>query len=217
MTASQPIRFLLVGAGGYVANLALFALFRTTGMSYLVASICSYFASNALMYLGNRYVTFGLGHAGFLGAYVRYVLVGGVVAGGNALLLAGLVELAGLHPQLGLAIALLLVTPLAFILSRRWTFGVEPSARRAKRQGEPPLDLASDSTAALHRSLARRQEAELSQGGLAIRSEDIGDKSAREGGIAAFDRRDWVARDHIDRVRNLDDRHVVGHLRRDIA
>lgn len=122
MNASQPVKFLLVGAGGYLVNLAAFALLYTVGVRYLIASIGSYALSNALMYLGNRYFTFGLGHDGFWSAYLRYVVVGGVVAGLNALALALLVEIAGLHPTLGLAISLLIVTPVAFVLNKRWTF-----------------------------------------------------------------------------------------------
>ena len=48
--------------------------------------------SNAAMYVGNRYFTFGLSHDGFVGAYVRYLVVGAVVAGLTVVLLAGFVE-----------------------------------------------------------------------------------------------------------------------------
>jgi hypothetical protein len=89
----------------------------------VAASIGAYAISNALMYLGgNRYFTFRLGHEGFWGAYLRYVIVGGVVAGLNAAILALLVEVADVHPQLGLAISLLIVTPVAYVLNKRWTF-----------------------------------------------------------------------------------------------
>jgi putative flippase GtrA len=74
------------------------------------------------MYLGNRYFTFRLGHEGFWGAYLRYMLVGAVVAGAVVGLLAVLVDVAGIDPRLGQAIALLAVTPIAFVLFKRWTF-----------------------------------------------------------------------------------------------
>ncbi len=123
MSASQPVKFLIVGAGGYFINLAVFAWMLRLGVPYLPDSIVSYFVSNALMYLGNRYYTFGLGHDGFSRAYVRYVLVGLVVAGLNAAVLAFLVEIVGLRAVYGQAISLLLITPAAFILNKRWTFG----------------------------------------------------------------------------------------------
>lgn len=122
MSAAQPTKFLLVGAGGYGVNLAVFALLHAAGMSCVAAAIGSYFISNSLMYLGNRYLTFALGHGGFLAAYLRYVLVGGVVAGLNALMLAILVERGSLDATFGLAISLLIVTPVAFLLNKRWTF-----------------------------------------------------------------------------------------------
>ena len=122
MSASQPVKFLIVGAGGYFINLAVFAWLLRLGVPYLPDSIVSYFVSNALMYLGNRYYTFGLGHAGFWRAYVRYVLVGLVVAGLNAAVLAFLVEIVGLRAVYGQALSLLLITPVAFVLNKRWTF-----------------------------------------------------------------------------------------------
>lgn len=122
MRASQPVKFVLVGAGGYVVNLAVFAGLLKLGVPYLLGSIISYFVSNALMYFGNRYYTFGLGHDGFWPAYVRYVLVGLVVAGLNTIVLAFLVEIVGLNPVYGQALSLLLITPVAFVLNKRWTF-----------------------------------------------------------------------------------------------
>ena len=122
MTASQPVKFVLVGAGGYFVNLAVFAGLLQLGVPYLLDSIVSYFVSNAMMYFGNRYYTFGLGHDGFWRGYVRYILVGLVVAGLNAIVLAFLVETIGLYAVYGQALSLLLITPVAFVLNKRWTF-----------------------------------------------------------------------------------------------
>lgn len=80
------------------------------------------------MYLGHRYFTFGLSHDGLVAAYLRYVAVGGVVAGLTALLLALLVEGVGLDPRLGQAIALSALVPLSFLLSKRWAFRLHPDA-----------------------------------------------------------------------------------------
>lgn len=119
---APPVRFVLVGAAGFVVNLAMFALLYEAGMPYLAASISSYATSNALMYVGNRYFTFALGHDGFWAAYARYAVVGGVIVGLNAAVLAVLVEVAGLHAVLGQALSLLVLTPVAFSLNKRWTF-----------------------------------------------------------------------------------------------
>ena len=121
---AQPVKFVIVGAGGYAVNLAVFAVFYRLGIPYIPGSILSYFVSNALMYLGNRYFTFGLGHDGFWSAYLRYMLVGTVVAVLNAGVLALIVQ--GLHidPRIGQAISLLVVTPVGFVLFKRWTFRI---------------------------------------------------------------------------------------------
>ncbi len=74
------------------------------------------------MYLGNRYFTFRLGNDGFWTAYGRYLLVGLVVVALNAVVLALLVEGAGLDETLAQALSLLVVTPVAFVLFKRWTF-----------------------------------------------------------------------------------------------
>jgi putative flippase GtrA len=119
---AQPAKFVIVGAGGYLINLGVFAVFYELGMPYAINSVLSYFISNAFMYLGNRYFTFRLGHEGFWGAYLRYMLVGALVAGAVVGLLAILVDVAGIDARLGQAIALLAVTPIAFVLFKRWTF-----------------------------------------------------------------------------------------------
>ena len=123
--AAQPARFLVVGAAGYAVNLVIFAGLHTTGLTYVLNSIVSYFIANALMYFGNRYFTFRLGHDGFWSAYLRYVIVGAVVAGLNAGILAALVQGTGIDSRIGVAISLLVITPVAFVLFKRWTFRVK--------------------------------------------------------------------------------------------
>jgi putative flippase GtrA len=123
-SAAQPVKFLIVGAAGYAVNLGVFSGLHAAGLSYVPNSIVSYFVANALMYLGNRYFTFRLGHEGFWAAYLRYMIVGAVVAGLNAGILAALVEGTGIDSRIGLAISLLLITPPAFVMFKRWTFRV---------------------------------------------------------------------------------------------
>ena len=120
--AAQPARFLAVGAVGYGINLLTFALLVAAEVEYVLASVVSYLVSNILMYIGNRYFTFRLGNDGFWTAYARYLLVGLVVVTLNAGVLALLVEVVGLGATLGQALSLLIVTPVAFVLFKRWTF-----------------------------------------------------------------------------------------------
>jgi putative flippase GtrA len=125
--AAQPARFLVVGAAGYGINVGVFAVLVGAGLTYVLASVVSYAVSNALMYLGNRYFTFCLGHEGFWSAYGRYLLVGLVVVALNAAVLAALVEGLGLDETLAQALSLLAVTPAAYVLFKRWTFRLRPS------------------------------------------------------------------------------------------
>ena len=127
VTVGQPVKFVLVGVGGFAVNLLAFAALYDLGSPYLQASVAAYFVSNVLMYLGNRYFTFGLSHDGVVAAYLRHVLVGGVVAGCSAALLTALVELLGVDPRPGQALALVAVTPLAFVLTKRCTFRLRPA------------------------------------------------------------------------------------------
>lgn len=125
-SVAQPARFLLVGAVGYAVNLGVFAALIAGGVGYVAASVFSYLVSNALMYLGNRYFTFRLGHEGFWSAYARYLAVGLVVVAMNAVVLTALVEGLDLDEMLAQALSLLAVTPPAFVLFKRWTFRIRP-------------------------------------------------------------------------------------------
>ena len=120
--AARPARFLLVGAAGYGVNVLTFALLVSAGVRYVLASLVSYLVSNVLMYLGNRYFTFRLGNDGFWSAYARYLLVGLLVVALNAAVLALVVEGLGLDETLAQALSLLVVTPPAYLMFKRWTF-----------------------------------------------------------------------------------------------
>ena len=121
---AQPLRFLVVGAAGYVVNLGAFEALHRAGTPYILAAVLSYLIANALMYVGNRYFTFRLGHEGFWAGYVRYMAVGLLVVMLNALVLFALVEGTGIDATVGNGLALLVVFPVAFVLFKRWTFRV---------------------------------------------------------------------------------------------
>ena len=125
----QPAKFLAVGIGGFALNLGAFSVLFELGTWYLAASVLAYLFSNAAMYVGNRYFTFGLSHDGFLDAYARYVVVGAIVAGLTVVLLAGFVEGLGLDPRPAQALALTLLVPLSFVLSKRFAFRLGPVSR----------------------------------------------------------------------------------------
>lgn len=123
----QPAKFLVVGICGFVLNVGAFTALFGLGAWYLAASVFAYLLSNAAMYLGNRYFTFRLSHGGFVRAYFRYLLVGGVVAGLAVVLLAGFVEGLGMDPRSAQALALSLLVPISFLLSKRFAFQLSPA------------------------------------------------------------------------------------------
>jgi putative flippase GtrA len=112
----------LVGTGGFLLNVCAFAVLLRLGTRYLAASLLAYLMSNAAMYLGNRYFTFELPRGGLVSAYARYLVVGGAVAGSTAVLLAAFVESFGMDPRPAQALALALLVPLSFLLSKRFAF-----------------------------------------------------------------------------------------------
>ncbi|MBM3635026.1 MAG: GtrA family protein [Actinobacteria bacterium] len=117
----QLLRFLAVGASGYVVNLLVFWISTTAGAHYIPAAIIAFAVAWLNNFLLNRHWTFRRADKAIVAQGVRYLLVCLVALGANLLVLhvlvdAGLVEL---HSQ---AIAIVLVTPLNYLLSRRWSF-----------------------------------------------------------------------------------------------
>ena len=123
----QPLRFVLTGAAGYVVNVAAFACLWRLAVPYAAAAAVAYLVANAFMYLGNRWFTFGLGEDGLLRDYGRYLAVGIVLAALTAMLNAALVESLAADPRLAQAFAVVAITPLGFVLIKRWTFRLAPT------------------------------------------------------------------------------------------
>jgi putative flippase GtrA len=118
----QLIKFSIVGASGYVINLAVYtALLRGAGLHYLAAAACSFLVAVTNNYVLNRVWTFRgqRGHFAYQG--LRFLVVSLVALGANLLILHLLVS-AGLNKVLAQAIAIVLVTPLNFIGNKLWSF-----------------------------------------------------------------------------------------------
>jgi dolichol-phosphate mannosyltransferase len=117
----QLVRFLAVGASGYVVNLAIFSIALLLGLHYIPAAVVAFVIAWVNNFLLNRYWTFRARDEAMVGQGARYLLVSLVALGANLLILQLLVE-AGLGETLSQAIAIALVTPLSYLLSRRWSF-----------------------------------------------------------------------------------------------
>jgi dolichol-phosphate mannosyltransferase len=118
----QLAAFCLVGASGYVVNLAVYtALLRGAGVYYLLAAVASFLVAVTNNYTWNRLWTFRRqrGHVFFQG--VRFLVVSTLALAANLLVLALLVQ-AGLGKVVAQAAAIVLVTPVNFVGNKLWSF-----------------------------------------------------------------------------------------------
>ena len=118
----QLVKFCVVGASGYVVNLAVYAiLLRWAGLHYLAAAVCSFAVAVTNNYLLNRHWTFRgqRGHFAYQG--LRFLVVSALALGANLICLRVLVAL-GLGKIVAQALAIVLVTPLNFVGNKLWSF-----------------------------------------------------------------------------------------------
>ncbi len=118
----QLAKFSIVGASGYVVNLAVFsALLLGADFDHRVAAICSFVVAVANNYTWNRLWTFHghRGHLGYQGA--RFLVVAVLALAANLVALELLIAL-GLGEIPAQAIAIVLVTPINFVGNKLWTF-----------------------------------------------------------------------------------------------
>jgi dolichol-phosphate mannosyltransferase len=119
----QLVRFGLVGASGYVVNLAVFAAsVHLVGIDYRIAAVLAFVISVANNFWWNRHWTFDArgGHAGFQAA--RFFAVSAAAFLFSYGVLLALVEGAHLAEVLAQAIAIVTATPLSFLGQKLWSF-----------------------------------------------------------------------------------------------
>jgi putative flippase GtrA len=115
-------KFCVVGAVGYLINLAVYDALLHQGLHYLVAATCSFLVAVTSNYTWNRLWTFRehRGHVGIQG--MRFLLVSLAALGANLLVLHLLIAYGGLDKLPAQAVAIVLVTPLNFIGNKLWSF-----------------------------------------------------------------------------------------------
>jgi dolichol-phosphate mannosyltransferase len=119
---TQLAKFCVVGASGYVVNLAVYALLLNgANLHYRLAATGSFVVAVTNNYLWNRLWTFkhSRGHFGFQA--LRFFVVALIAYAGNLVILTVLVEI-GLGKIVSQAIAIVLVTPANFIGNKLWSF-----------------------------------------------------------------------------------------------
>ena len=119
----QLLRFCVVGASGYVVNLAVFYLFTAPlETDHRAAALAAFLVAVSNNFFWNRHWTFDArsGHAGFQAA--RFLTVS-VTAFLFSLVVLELLVVVGEVPELAAqAIAIVCATPLSFLGNRLWTF-----------------------------------------------------------------------------------------------
>jgi putative flippase GtrA len=120
----QLFKFGVVGATGYVVNLAVFAiLVEFGGVHHIPSAIGAFCVAVLNNFFWNRHWTFRAtqGHPGFQAA--RFFTVSVLALGVNLIVLTLLVDVAALPELPSQAIAVAFAMPLNFIGNKLWTFG----------------------------------------------------------------------------------------------
>jgi putative flippase GtrA len=117
------VKYCVVGASGYVVNLAVYsALVRGADVHYLAAAVCSFLVAVTNNYTWNRLWTFRAqrGHVGLQG--IRFLLVSVAALAANLVCLQLLTDL-DLDKVVSQALAIVIVTPIGFLGNKLWSFG----------------------------------------------------------------------------------------------
>jgi dolichol-phosphate mannosyltransferase len=119
----QLVRFLTVGASGYVVNLAVFAgCVHLLGIDYRVASVIAFVVSVTNNFWLNRHWTFDAKHAHPVDQGARFFAISVLVYGFTYVVLVALVSGAGTPKVVAQAIAIVAGTPLSFLGQKLWSF-----------------------------------------------------------------------------------------------
>ena len=120
----QLVKFVAVGASGYVVNIGVYALIHESlGIGHLRSATAAFVAAVFNNFWWNRHWTFGAqeGHAGFQAArFFAVSLVAFFFALGVSQLLVSTTELPDVVAQ---GISIVVATPLNFLGNKMWSFG----------------------------------------------------------------------------------------------
>src|SRR6185437_13543851 len=114
-------RFLVVGASGYVVNLAVFYL-ADRSMPYPIAFILAFVVAATSNFVWNRWWTFRVHHGVPHHQYMRFLTVSALALGIDLIVLTTLVEWVGMSPLAAAAVAIVIATPVSFLGNKIWSF-----------------------------------------------------------------------------------------------
>ena len=120
---TQLIRFLTVGAAGYVVNLVVYALcVHAGGLDYRIAAVVAFCVALSTTFALNRRFTFAATGGPVHHEAARYIVVSLVGFGVNLLALQLLVDTVAMAKVPAQAIAIALAAPVNYAGQRFWTF-----------------------------------------------------------------------------------------------
>ena len=114
-------RFLVVGASGYIVNLAVFYL-ADRSMPYPIAFILAFVVAATSNFVWNRWWTFRVHHGVPHHQYMRFLTVSALALGIDLIVLTTLVEWVGMSPLAAAAVAIVIATPVSFLGNKIWSF-----------------------------------------------------------------------------------------------
>ena len=119
----QLLKFGLVGASGYVVNLAVFAVLAgNLGVHHAAAAVGAFAVAVSNNFLWNRRWTFGPGEGRVHSQAVRFFVVSIASLCLNLVVLQALVATGAISELAAQAIAVAVAMPFNFIGNRLWTF-----------------------------------------------------------------------------------------------
>lgn len=119
----QLLKFGLVGASGYVINLAVFALLAgSLAVHHLLAAVGAFCVAVTSNFLWNRYWTFGPGEGPAHFQAARFFAVSLAALGLNLAVLEVLVGSGSVGELTAQAIAVAVAMPFNFLGNKLWTF-----------------------------------------------------------------------------------------------
>ena len=117
----QLAKFGVVGASGYVVNLAVYAALLHYGVHFRLAAVVSFVVSATSNYLLNRVWTFRADRGHFAYQGLRFLVVSAVSLGANQIWLTIFIWL-GAGKIVAQALAIVCVMPLNFLGNKLWSF-----------------------------------------------------------------------------------------------
>jgi putative flippase GtrA len=131
---TQLGRFALVGASGYVVNLAVFAaLVHGVGIDYRLAAVAAFVTAVTNNYVWNRMWTFDSRYSSLAFQAPRFLAVSVAAFFVSLGLLEGGVGVLGLPKIAAQAVAIVIATPINFIGNKVWTFSAGRHRHAAHR------------------------------------------------------------------------------------